>query len=55
MPPDEVGTLEALKMRRREPVDQAIASHMGRIVKTMLVEFTSAVDAWAPSAEGPGN
>jgi adenylate cyclase len=46
---DEVGTLAALKMIRREIVDPAIASHKGRIVKTtgdgMLVEFASAVDA----------
>jgi TolB-like protein/class 3 adenylate cyclase len=46
---DEVGTLEALKVSRREVVDPAIAKHKGRIVKTtgdgMLVEFASAVDA----------
>jgi adenylate cyclase len=46
---DEVGTLAALKARRREIVDPAIAAHHGRIVKTtgdgMLVEFASAVDA----------
>jgi adenylate cyclase len=46
---DEVGTLAALKARRREVVDPAIAEHNGRIVKTtgdgMLVEFASAVDA----------
>lgn len=46
---DEVGTLAALKARRREVVDPAIAAHKGRIVKTtgdgMLVEFASAVDA----------
>jgi TolB-like protein/class 3 adenylate cyclase len=46
---DEVGTLAALKARRREVVDPAIAQHHGRIVKTtgdgMLVEFASAVDA----------
>ena len=48
---DEVGTLSALKARRREIVDPAIAAHRGRIVKTtgdgMLVEFASAVDAVA--------
>ncbi|WP_439361665.1 adenylate/guanylate cyclase domain-containing protein [Bradyrhizobium sp. DASA03007] len=46
---DEVGTLEALKVIRREIVDPAIAEHKGRIVKTtgdgLLVEFASAVDA----------
>ena len=46
---DEVGTLAALKARRREVVDPAIAQHHGRIVKTtgdgMLVEFPSVVDA----------
>jgi adenylate cyclase len=46
---DEVGTLAALKMHRREVVDPSIAAHNGRIVKTtgdgMLVEFASAVDA----------
>ena len=46
---DEVGTLDALKARRREVVDPAIAEHKGRIVKTtgdgMLVEFASTVDA----------
>ena len=48
---DEVGTLAALKARRREIVDPAIAAHNGRIVKTtgdgILVEFASAVDAVA--------
>src|SRR5258708_17389920 len=46
---DEVGTLSALKVVRRELVDPAIASRKGRIVKTtgdgMLVEFASSVDA----------
>jgi adenylate cyclase len=46
---DELGTLEALKARRREVIDPAIASHKGRIFKTtgdsLLVEFSSAVDA----------
>ena len=46
---DEVGTLSALKVVRRELVDPAIAAHKGRIVKTtgdgMLVEFASSVDA----------
>jgi adenylate/guanylate cyclase family protein len=46
---DEEGTLERLKMLRRELVDPQIAEHHGRIVKTtgdgMLVEFASVVDA----------
>ena len=46
---DEAGTLAALKTRRRDVLQPAIASHRGRIVKVMgdgvLVEFASAVDA----------
>jgi len=46
---DEIGTLAALKILRREVVDPAIIEHHGRMVKTtgdgMLVEFASAVDA----------
>jgi adenylate cyclase len=46
---DEVATLRALNAHRRELIDPTIASHRGRIVKTigdgMLVEFASAVDA----------
>ena len=46
---DEMGTLTALKLHRRELVDSGIAEHHGRIVKTtgdgMLVEFASVVDA----------
>jgi len=46
---DEVGTLETLKLCRREAVDPAIAEYHGRIVRTtgdgVLVEFGSAVDA----------
>jgi adenylate cyclase len=49
MSTDELGTLETLKVVRREVVDPAIAAHNGRIVKTtgdgILVEFASAVDA----------
>lgn len=48
---DEVGTLKALKARRREIIDPAFAEHGGRIVKTtgdgILVEFASVVDAVA--------
>jgi adenylate cyclase len=46
---DEEGTLERLKVLRRELLDPKIADHHGRIVKTtgdgMLVEFASVVDA----------
>ncbi|WP_050401014.1 adenylate/guanylate cyclase domain-containing protein [Bradyrhizobium embrapense] len=46
---DEVGTLSALKVLRRDLVDPEIAAHKGRIVKTtgdgVLVEFASSVDA----------
>ena len=46
---DEVGTLSALKVVRRELVDPEITAHKGRIVKTtgdgVLVEFASSVDA----------
>src|SRR5689334_14014670 len=46
---DEEGTLERLKMLRRELVDPKIHEHHGRIVKTtgdgLLAEFASVVDA----------
>ncbi|MBV9975883.1 MAG: adenylate/guanylate cyclase domain-containing protein [Hyphomicrobiales bacterium] len=46
---DEVGTLRALKVIRRELADPAVARHHGRIVKTtgdgILIEFPSVVDA----------
>jgi TolB-like protein len=46
---DEVGTLSALKIARRELVDPEIAAHKGRLVKTtgdgVLVEFASSIDA----------
>lgn len=46
---DEEGTIERQKERRAELMDPIIASHGGRIVKTMgdglLVEFPSVVDA----------
>jgi len=46
---DEEGTLARLKAHRRALVDDKIAQHRGRIVKTtgdgMLVEFSSVVDA----------
>jgi adenylate cyclase len=46
---DELGTLAALKSLRQEVVDPNVATHGGRIVKTMgdglLLEFPSVVDA----------
>jgi adenylate cyclase len=49
MQQDEPGTLAALKARRRELVEPAVAAHRGRIFKVMgdgvLIEFASAVDA----------
>jgi adenylate cyclase len=46
---DEEGTLERLKLLRRELADPKIKEHHGRIVKTtgdgLLVEFGSVVDA----------
>ena len=46
---DEAGTLERLKVHRREIMDPAIAAFHGRIIKLMgdgtLVEFASVVDA----------
>src|ERR1700757_481954 len=46
---DEEGTLDRLKVLRRELADPKIKEHRGRIVKTtgdgMLVEFGSVVDA----------
>jgi TolB-like protein/class 3 adenylate cyclase/Tfp pilus assembly protein PilF len=51
----EVGTLAALKLHRRELVDERIAEHQGRIVKLtgdgMLVEFASVVNAVACAVE----
>jgi adenylate cyclase len=49
MAEDEAGTLERLKILRRDLFDPSIAAHSGRIVKLMgdgtLVEFGSVVDA----------
>jgi len=46
---DEGGTLERLRMLRRELLDPKFAEHKGRLVKTtgdgLLVEFGSVVDA----------
>jgi adenylate cyclase len=46
---DEVGTLAALKTRRKEVLQPVVSKHRGRIVKLMgdgvIVEFASAVDA----------
>ncbi len=48
---DEAGTLERLKLHRREIIDPLIAEHHGRVVKLMgdgaLCEFASVVDAVA--------
>jgi class 3 adenylate cyclase/TolB-like protein len=48
---DEIGTLRALRIHRRELIDPTIAAHRGHIVKTtgdgLLVEFPSAVEAVA--------
>lgn len=48
---DEAGTLAALRAIRRDLIDPAIASHRGRVVKTMgdglLLEFASATEAVA--------
>ena len=48
---DEVGTLRALKIIRRELADPAISKHHGRVVKTtgdgILIEFPSVIDAVA--------
>src|SRR6201982_958692 len=53
---DEEGTLERLKVLRREVLDPKITEHHGRIVKTtgdgMLVEFASGVDAVRCAVEG---
>jgi adenylate cyclase len=52
---DEEGTLERLKVLRRELLDPKITEHHGRLVKTtgdgMLVEFGSVVDAVRCAAE----
>jgi adenylate cyclase len=49
METDEVGTLAALKARRRDVLDPLVAKQRGRIFKTLgdgvLVEFSSAVNA----------
>jgi adenylate cyclase len=46
---DEVGTLVALKARRRDVLNPLVAKHQGRVFKTtgdgVLVEFGSAVNA----------
>jgi adenylate cyclase len=48
---DEAGTLARLRVHRRELIDDKIAEHKGRIVKTtgdgLLVEFPSVVEAVA--------
>src|SRR5215471_9428163 len=55
MEQDEVGTLAALKERRKGILQPLVAEHHGRIVKVMgdgvLVEFASAVNAVACAVE----
>jgi class 3 adenylate cyclase len=41
MSTDEMGTLNTLKAHRRELIDPAIASHHGRIVKTLAMAHWS--------------
>ena len=52
---DEEGTIARLRRLRSEIVEPAIASHRGRLVKTLgdgfLIEFASAVDAVRSSLE----
>src|SRR5215469_2050756 len=52
---DEAGTLARLRTHRRELIDQKVAEHKGRIVKTtgdgMLIEFSSVVEAVACAVE----
>jgi len=52
---DEQGTLERLKVHRRQLIDPKIREHHGRIVKTtgdgLLAEFPSVVDAMRCAAE----
>src|SRR5713101_8480904 len=55
---DEVGTLTALKARRKEILQPVVAKYHGRVVKLMgdgvLVEFASAVNAVACAVELQG-
>src|SRR5512139_2112902 len=55
MEADEVGTLAALKERRKGVLEPVLKAHGGRIVKIMgdgvLVEFPSAVNAMAGAIE----
>ncbi|MDX8454913.1 adenylate/guanylate cyclase domain-containing protein [Mesorhizobium sp. VK9D] len=55
MESDEVGTLQALKHRRKSVLEPVVRSHSGRVVKLMgdgvLIEFASAVNAVAGSLE----
>src|SRR5213082_3406009 len=48
---DEVGTLQRLRVHRRDLIDPKISEHKGRIVKTtgdgLLIEFPSVVEAVA--------
>jgi adenylate cyclase len=55
MEADEVGTLAALKARRRDILQPLLAKHHGRVVKVMgdgvLAEFASAVNAVTSAVE----
>ena len=49
MEQDEAWTLDALKMRRKDVLETAVANHHGRVFKVtgdgVLVEFAGAVNA----------
>ena len=51
MEQDEIGTLELVRIHRKELIDKSIIEHNGRIVKSMgdglLIEFSSVVNAFA--------
>ncbi|HSE76615.1 MAG TPA: adenylate/guanylate cyclase domain-containing protein, partial [Alphaproteobacteria bacterium] len=55
MEADEIGTLAALRARRREVLTPLVAKHHGRVFKLMgdaaFVEFASAVNALACAIE----
>ena len=55
MEADEIGTLQALKHRRKSVLEPVVRSHGGRVVKLMgdgvLIEFASAVNAVVGSLE----
>ena len=59
MEADEVGTLDALKERRKVILEPVVKAHGGRIVKVMgdgvLVKFSSAVNAVQGAVKLPEN